>query len=116
MDVAGVVEEVGSDVTTFKPGDEVYGDLSAAGFGAFAEYVSVVPTALSRKPKNMSFVDAAAVPHAAGLARQGLMDLGQIQEGQRVLINGAGGGVGTYGAQIAKQFKVELTGDNVHSS
>lgn len=108
-DIAGHVEAIGKNVTRFKPGDEVYGDLSGA-WGGFAEYVCAKETALALKPATMSFVDAAAIPQAAMLAVQGLIDKGNIKEGQTLLINGAGGGVGTFGVQIAKQFGVEVTG------
>jgi NADPH:quinone reductase-like Zn-dependent oxidoreductase len=111
VDVAGTVEAVGRNVQQFQPGDEVYGDLSACGFGSLAEYVCAPENALTRKPVGMSFVDAAAIPHAAALALQGLRDVGQLQPGQKLLINGAGGGVGTLGVQIAKAMGVEeITG------
>jgi NADPH:quinone reductase-like Zn-dependent oxidoreductase len=109
-DVAGTVEGVGRKVTQFQPGDEVFGDISGCGFGAFAEYVSVPENALALKPANMSFEDAAAVPAAAVTALQALRDKGQIQSGQKVLINGASGGVGTFAVQIAKSFGAEVTG------
>jgi len=109
-EVAGQVEAVGSNVTKFQPGDDVYGDISEAGFGGFAEYVCVREDALGRKPPGMTFEQAAALPHAAMLALQGLVDVGQIRQGERVLINGAGGGVGTIGVQIAKQYGAEVTG------
>jgi NADPH:quinone reductase-like Zn-dependent oxidoreductase len=108
-DIAGHVEAIGNNVTRFKPGDEVYGDLSG-GWGGFAQYVCAKETALALKPASMSFVDAAAIPQAAMLAVQGLIDKGKIRPGQTLLINGAGGGVGTFGVQIAKQFGVEVTG------
>ncbi len=104
-DFAGVVEAVGSKVTDFKPGDEVYGGRN----GAFAEYVNV-RNAVVRKPANVSFEEAAAVPTAAITALQGLRDHGKIQAGQKVLINGAAGGVGTFAVQIAKAFGAEVTG------
>ena len=100
-EVAGRVEAIGQNVTKFRPGDAVFGDISECGFGGFAEYVCVPETALALKPESMSFVEAAAMPHAAMLAVQGLIDEGQLQPGQKVLINGAGGGVGTLGVQIA---------------
>ena len=103
-------EAVGSAVKDLRPGDEVYGDISGAGFGGFAEYVCVPEDALGPKPAEMTFEQAAAIPHAAMLALQGLVDVGQIQRGERVLINGAGGGVGTIGVQIAKQYDAEVTG------
>lgn len=108
-DIAGSVEAIGKNVTRFKPGDEVYGDLSGD-WGGFAEYACAKETALALKPASMSFVDAAAIPQAAMLAVQGLIDKGKIQKGQTLLINGAGGGVGTFGVQIAKQFGAEVTG------
>lgn len=109
-EVAGTIEACGQDVERFEPGDDVYGDISEAGFGAFAEYLCVREEALCRKPARMTFEQAAALPHAAMLALQGLIDVGQLQRGERVLINGAGGGVGTLGVQIAKQHGAEVTG------
>ena len=109
-EVAGQVEAMGNNVTQFQPGDDVYGDISEAGFGGFAEYVCVHQDALGCKPPSMTFEQAAALPHAAMLALQGLVDVGQIQQGESVLINGAGGGVGTIGVQIAKQYGAEVTG------
>ena len=91
-------------------GDEVFGDLSGCGSGGFAEYVCARENALALKPANISFEEAAAVPMAAGTALQGLRDKGQIQPGQKVLINGASGGVGTFAVQIAKSFGAEVTG------
>ena len=110
VDVAGRVAAVGARVKEVRVGDEVYGDLSECGFGAFAEYVCARERDVALKPAGMSFAQAAAIPHATMLAVQGLIDEGQIRAGQRVLINGAGGGVGTFGVQIAKQFAVEVTG------
>ena len=107
--VAGRVEAMGHNVTQFQPGDEVFGDLSAYGFGTFAEYVSVPVNALALKPANISFEEAATVPVSAVTALQGLCDKGQIQPGQKVLINGASGGVGTFAVQIAKSFGTEVT-------
>ncbi|MCU0548585.1 MAG: NAD(P)-dependent alcohol dehydrogenase [Leptolyngbya sp. Prado105] len=109
FDVAGQVEAVGKAVTQFKPGDEVFGDLSECGFGAFAEYVCPPESALVHKPMNTSFEEAAAVPGAALTALQGLRDVGQLQPGQRVLINGASGGVGSFAVQIAKILGAEVT-------
>jgi len=109
-DVAGRVEAVGGNVKQFQPGDEVFGDIFACGGGAFADYVSVPENALALKPVNISFEGAAAVPVAAVCALQGLRDHGQIQPGQKVLINGASGGIGTFAVQIAKSFEVEVTG------
>jgi NADPH:quinone reductase-like Zn-dependent oxidoreductase len=105
-DVAGQVEAVGRNVTQFKPGDEVFG---ACG-GAFAEYVCTPEAALVIKPNNVTFEQAASAPVAAFTALQGLRDKGQIQPGQKVLINGAAGGVGTFAVQIAKSFGADVTG------
>ncbi len=108
-DIAGRVEAVGRDATQFQPGDEVFGDTSGCGGGGFAEYVSVPEGALVMKPANVTFEEAAAVPLAAVTALQGLRDKGRIQPGQKVLINGASGGVGTFAVQIAKSFGTEVT-------
>ena len=110
VDVAGRVVAVGPGVRDVQVGDDVYGDLSQCGFGAFAEYVCARERDVARKPAGMSFTQAAAIPHAAMLAVQGLIDEGQIRSGRKVLINGAGGGVGTLGVQIGKEFGVEVTG------
>lgn len=109
-DVAGRVEAVGKNVTQFKPGDEIYGDISDCGFGAFAEFVSAPAKAFALKPANMTFDEAAAVPQAALVALQGLRNEGQIQSGQKVLINGASSGNGTYAVQLAKAFGCQVTG------
>ncbi len=109
-DIAGRVEAVGGNVKQFQPGDEVFGDISGCGFGAFAQYVCARENALVLKPASMTFEEAAAVPQAAVLALQGLRDKRQIQKGQKVLINGAGGGAGTFAVQIAKSFGAEVTG------
>jgi NADPH:quinone reductase-like Zn-dependent oxidoreductase len=109
-DVAGIVEAVGANATQFQPGDEVFGDLSESGWGAYAEYVAVPENALVHKPANISFEAAAAVAESAVVALQGLRQKGQIQPGQRVLIYGASGGIGTFAVQIAKSFGVEVTG------
>ncbi|NIO44933.1 MAG: zinc-binding dehydrogenase [Candidatus Dadabacteria bacterium] len=109
-DIAGRVEAVGRNVKQFQPGDEVFGDISECGFGGFAEYVCARENALVLKPASMTFEEAAAVPLAAVTALQGLRDKGQIQPGQKVLINGASGGVGTFAVQIAKSFGAEVTG------
>jgi NADPH:quinone reductase-like Zn-dependent oxidoreductase len=108
-DIAGRVEQVGKNITKFKVGDEVYGDLSGR-WGGFAEYTCAPEKMLALKPATMSFEQAAAIPQAAILAVQGLIDKGKIRSGQKLLINGAGGGVGTFGVQIAKQYGVEVTG------
>ena len=108
-DVAGRVEAVGSNVTLFQPGDAVFGDLSRSGRGTFAEYVCASEDAVVLKPTNTTFEAAAAVPLAAVTALQGLRTQGQIQSGQKVLINGASGGVGTFAVQIANSFGAEVT-------
>ena len=108
-DIAGKIEAVGKNITRFKTGDDVYGDLSGS-WGGFAEYVCANEKAIALKPATMSFEEAAAIPQAAMLAVQGLIDKGKIEPGQKLLINGAGGGVGTYGVQIAKLYGVEVTG------
>lgn len=109
FDVAGQVAAVGKAVTQFQPGDEVFGDLSECGFGAFAEYVCARESALVLKPAQISFEAAATVPGAALAALQGLRDCGQLQPGQKVLINGASGGVGSFAVQIAKALGAEVT-------
>lgn len=109
-DVAGLVEAVGRNVTQFQPGDEVFGDLYWCGYGAFAEYVSIPAYAVALKPTNITFEQAAAVPQAAITALHALRNQGQIQSWQKVLINGASGGVGTFAVQIAKSFGAEVTG------
>jgi NADPH:quinone reductase-like Zn-dependent oxidoreductase len=108
-DIAGRVVAVGRNAKQFRPGDEVYGDLSVCGNGGFAEYVAVPEHALALKPANLTFEQAAAVPMAALTALQGLRDNGQIQPGQKVLINGASGGVGTFAVQIAKSLGADVT-------
>ena len=108
-DVAGRVEAVGKNVTQFKPSDEVFGDNLPGGFGTYAEYVCVPEAELARKPANITFEEAAAVPQAALVALQGLRDVGQIQAGQEVLITGASGGNGTFAVQIAKAFDTTVT-------
>jgi NADPH:quinone reductase-like Zn-dependent oxidoreductase len=109
-DIAGYVEAVGRNVKAFKPGDEVFGDLSGCGFGGFAEYVCASEDALMLKSASMTFEQAAAIPQAGLLALQGLRDKGRIQKGHKVLINGAGGGAGTFAVQIARSFGAEVTG------
>ena len=121
VDVAGQVEAVGRNVTHFKPGDEVFGvcisNPQASSVkvwvhhqGAFAEYACVPESTLVLKPNNVTFEQAASVPVAALTALQGLRDKGHIQPGQKVLIHGAGGGVGTFAVQIAKSFGADVTG------
>ena len=105
-DVAGQVEAVGRNVTQFKPGDEVFGTCS----GAYAEYACAAGSSVVMKPDNVTFEQAASVPIAGLTALQGLRDKGQIQPGQKVLINGAAGGVGTFAVQIAKSLGAEVTG------
>jgi NADPH:quinone reductase-like Zn-dependent oxidoreductase len=107
-DVAGEVVAVGGGVTQFKPGDQVFGDLSECGFGAFAEYVCVPEKALALKPSNLTFEEAAIVPLAALTALQGWR-LGQLQAGQKVVVKGASGGVGSYAVQIARAMGAEVT-------
>jgi NADPH:quinone reductase-like Zn-dependent oxidoreductase len=109
-DIAGQVEAVGGSVKKFRPGDEVFGDLSDCGRGGFAEYVAVPEDALALKPANCSFAEAAAVPEAALVALQSLRDKGRIRKGHQVLIYGASGGIGTFAVQIAKYFGAEVTG------
>lgn len=108
-DVSGTVEDVGRKVTSFAPGDEVFGDLSGSGWGGFAEYTCAKEKALAPKSASMSHEAAAATPQASLLALQGLRK-GGLREGQRVLVNGAGGGVGTFAIQIAKASGAEVTG------
>jgi 2-desacetyl-2-hydroxyethyl bacteriochlorophyllide A dehydrogenase len=105
-DLAGRVEAVGSNVSQFQPGDEVFG----AGTGSFAEYASVPANTVALKPATSSFEQAAAIPVAALTALQGLRHTGHIQPGQKVLVNGASGGVGTFAVQMAKAFGAEVTG------
>src|SRR5262245_59699857 len=105
IDVAGQVEAVGRNVTRFKPGDEVFGACR----GAFAEYACIPESALAIKPDNVSFEQAASAPVATFTALQGLRDKGHIRPGQKVLINGAAGGVGTFTVQIAKSFGADVT-------
>jgi NADPH:quinone reductase-like Zn-dependent oxidoreductase len=106
-DVAGEVEALGAEVTRFRPGDEVFGFV---GGGGFAEYVSAKERHLAPKPKNLNFEHAATVPLAALTALQGLRDVGEVREGQEVLIVGASGGVGTFAVQIAKRFGADVSG------
>lgn len=109
-DVAGRVVEVGRNIKRLKEGDAVFGDLFTCGFGAFAEYVAVPEDALMRKPDSISFEDAATLPQAAKIAIQSLRGKRPLKKGQKVLINGAGGGMGTFAVQIAKYYGAEVTG------
>ena len=110
-DLAGRVEAVGVNVKQFQPGDDVWGDLSFPyGFGTFAEYVCVSENALTLKPASMTFEEASTYPQAAIISLQSLRDKGQVRPGQKVLINGAGGGQGTFAVQIAKYYGAEVTG------
>lgn len=108
-DIAGRVEAVGHKVTRFKPGDEVFGDVFASGFGGFAEYKCAHEDELVLKPASVSFEEAAAVPLAALTALHGLRDNGRIKLGKKVLIHGASGGVGTFAVQLARYFGAEVT-------
>ena len=108
-DVAGRVESVGKNIRQFKVGDEVLGDLASFGFGGFAEYAVAPENAIVRKPANLSFEDAAAIPMSAVTALQALRNKGKIQKGQMVLIYGGGGGVGTFAIQLAKYFGAVVT-------
>jgi NADPH:quinone reductase-like Zn-dependent oxidoreductase len=109
-DVAGRIETVGKNITQFQAGDDVFGELPLNGLGSFAEYVCASEELLALKPDRLTFEQAAAVPLAAFTALQGLRDKGQIQKGQKVLVNGASGGVGTFAVQIAKSYGTEVTG------
>jgi len=109
-DIAGTVEAVGKNVTRFQPGDEVFGNVAECGWGGYAQYVAACQDSIVLKPPNLSFEEAAVVPQAAVTALQGLRDKGQIQPGQKVLINGASGGVGSFAVQIAKAFGAQVTG------
>ncbi len=110
MEMSGVVEGIGPQASTFSIGDEVYGDISnTSSFSCFSDFTCVKEDALRKKPKAMSFEDAAAIPHASLLAWQGLINLGHIKKGMKILINGAGGGVGNFALQIAKSYEAQLT-------
>ena len=109
-DVAGTIEAVGINVNQFQPGDEIVGDLFYAGFGAFAEYVCAPENVLTIKSASMTFEQAATYPQAAIIALQSLRGGRQIEPGHKILINGAGGGMGTFGVQIAKSYGAEVTG------
>lgn len=108
-DVAGIVEAVGRNVTLFQPGDEVFGQIPSYA-GGFAEYVCVSEKSMAKKPAGLTFEEASVFPQAAVIALQGIRDKGQIQPGQRVLINGAGGGSGTFAVQLAKLYGAKVTG------
>jgi NADPH:quinone reductase-like Zn-dependent oxidoreductase len=110
IELAGTVEAFGKNVTSFKIGDAVYGDISQYGWGTFAEYACVNENGVRRMSVKMTFEQAASLPHASMLAMQGLIDVGKIQKYQSILINGGGGGVGTLGLQIAKLYDAEVTG------
>lgn len=108
-DIAGIVEAAGPNHKHFKPGDEVFGDILAR-LGGFAEYVCARGNAVALKPASLSFEQAAALPQAAVIALQGIRDKGQVRPGQKVLINGAGGGGGSFAIQLAKLYGAEVTG------
>ncbi|HWQ21134.1 MAG TPA: NAD(P)-dependent alcohol dehydrogenase [Clostridia bacterium] len=108
-DVAGTVESVGKNVLTFKPGDDVVADTSGCGFGGMAEYARASQDTAVRKPTGVSFEDAAASPMASVTALQALRDIGRVREGQKVLIHGASGGVGTFAVQLAKCYGADVT-------
>lgn len=110
MELAGLVKDTGPNVRKLKVGDAVFGDISNYGFGTFAEYISINENAIIKKPDELSFEEATAIPHASTLALQALRDLGEIKQGQKILINGGGGGVGTIGLQLAKLHNCEVTG------
>jgi NADPH:quinone reductase-like Zn-dependent oxidoreductase len=109
-DIAGIIETASKNITQFKPGDEVMGDLASFGFGGLAEYVAALEKALVAKPAQVSFEEAAAVPLAGMTALQALRNKGNIQKGHKVLIVGSAGGVGTFAIQLAKYFEAEVTG------
>ena len=115
-DIAGRVEMAGRNIRRFQPGDEVFGDIAPRlgrmryGLGGFAEYVCARESALALKPASMTFEEAAAIPQAAVIALQGIRDKGQVQPGQKVLINGAGGGAGAFAVQLSKLYGAEVTG------
>jgi NADPH:quinone reductase-like Zn-dependent oxidoreductase len=122
LDLAGYVEAVGPEVTRFGPGDEVFGDLTNYGYGAFAEYACAAETAFAPKPAILSFEEAAVMPQSGVMAVQGLSGKSPIRQGDEVLVNGAGGNIGPFAVQIAKSFGAEVTGvdsarklDLVHS-
>lgn len=108
-DISGIVEQVGTEITQFKKGDEVFGDLSATGFGGFAEFVCTKENQLAKKPEHLSFEESAALPMAAVTALQGLRDKAELKQNETVLINGASGGVGSMAVQIAKALGGNVT-------
>lgn len=110
VDISGKIVEVGQKVKSFKAGDDIYCDLSDCGFGGFAEYVCVPERILCKKPSTINYNEASALPHAGLLALQGLVEKGKVKSGQSILINGAGGGVGTLGIQILKSYDVKVAG------
>ena len=110
MEMAGIVESAGTNVSEFSIGDRVYGDTSDHGFGTYAEYMAIDQQALVKIPPNMSFEEATTISHAAMLAYQGLVEVGNLRDGMKILINGAGGGMGMFGLQIAKQYSTHVTG------
>jgi len=110
MEVAGIVEKTGAKVKHLQVGDRVYGDTSDHGFGSLAEYMALNEKALRKMPETLPFAEAVALPHASALAMQGLKDVGQIQKGEKILINGGGGGVGILSLQIAKTYDADVTG------
>jgi NADPH:quinone reductase-like Zn-dependent oxidoreductase len=109
MELAGIVEAIGSKVQHFNVGDEVYGDISEYGFGTYAEYITIDEKAVILKPKSLPFEDATSLPHAGLLAWQGLMKHVSLKKNQKILINGGGGGVGTLAIQIAKMHECNVT-------
>jgi len=109
-DIAGRVEEVGREVRKFKPGDEVYGDISDIKRGGFADFVSVPETAIAIKPANQTFEEAAAVPEAAHVALQAIRDYAKVKPGEEILVIGACGGIGSFAVQFAKYYQADVTG------
>ena len=110
IELAGVVVKIGSQVNLFKEGDAVFGDISDYGYGSFAEFCCIDEKALLKKPDNMSMEEAASIPHAAGLALQAFKQIGGLNPGQKILINGAGGGVGYFAFQLAQRFDCNISG------
>jgi NADPH:quinone reductase-like Zn-dependent oxidoreductase len=107
-DIAGQVERAGKNITQFQPGDEVFGEIPGY-HGGFAEYACAPERTLARKPAGLTFEQAAAIPQAGVIALQGIREKGQVKPGQKVLINGAGGGAGTFAVQLAKLHGAEVT-------